>query len=611
MMDKAAAVPARPAQSRGVATATLALIAVVVLLAGTAGAPYLFRGATLRSEVAAQVRATTGLVLSSNEHARFDLLPRPHVTMTGLHVTDPSGTLAIDADALEGDVRLLPLIVGRLELSAATLVRPKLAIDLDGRSMQPDSMIGRAMHGAEAPRPNGAQRLGAVTLVDGTAVLKSRSFRQAPVLDEINMTLDWPDLESPATLTGSLMIQKTATEVAAWVAQPSSLMRGDASPIALRIQSAPLDLSANGDFVDAAASSFRGHLSLKAPSLPALLALAGTRTSAPAPFANVVLNSDATFDMARDGHMAIDLSSLHLDLDGNDYEGTLAFQSGAKPILSGTLATDQLAFAPFLAREPMLIDARRQWSRAPLPLARDDLVDLDLRVSATHVRIAPFAIDDAALAIMTRGDRTEIALVEGKAYGGDIKGRVSIGASGGSLSLRGAGSLTDADAATLSWDAFGRQLAAGTVSASANLETSGDSPAALMGHLQGWAKGHAGDGELSGADIGRALREIAAKRIGSALLALRYGRTPFSNLTFSLRLADGVATIEDASMVGADSKLTVVGEADIGTRRLDLHALAVPPEAVSGAANKGARLDAEVRGPFDHVVVTPDVAGAH
>ena len=154
---------------------------------------------------------------------------------------------------------------------------------------------------------------------------------------------------------------------------------------------------------------------------------------------------------------------------------------------------------------------------------------------------------------------------------------MSYGVAGGALNLRGAGSITGADAAAMSWDAFGRQVAAGSLSGSANIESTGESPAALMGHLQGWAKARASDGELSGVDVGLGLRALALGQPAAVMPALRAGRTPFRSFDVSLRLADGVATVADATMRGPDATLTVTGHADVGGRAVDLHAVAATP----------------------------------
>ncbi len=605
MIDKASAISIRVTRSRRIASVSLALIVVLLLVAGKAGAPYLFQGATLQSELATQVGLTTGLVVTSKDHGRFDLLPRPHIVMKGLHFADPSGALQVDAEELKGEVRLLPLLVGRIELGSATLVRPKLVVDFDGRPAQPDSMIGRTLHPIAHGSPAPSGRLGIVTLVDAAIVVKSKALGPLPDFNDVDVTIDWPDLDSPATVTGSFSVKKVAADVAIWLAQPSSLMRGEPSPLALRVQSTPLDLSANGDLVVVGLSNFRGHVALRAPSMSGVLALAAIAMPLPAPFANSALNSDVTLGIDRDGRSALNLSALRLRLDGNDYEGALAFQGGSRPVVTGTLATDRLTLAPFLDRMPPLLDAKRQWTHDPLMLAHRNPIALDLRISASHLLLAPFTVDDAALAIMTRGERTEIVLAEGKAYGGDVRARASVGISGDDLNLRGVCSLTNADAATLGWDLLGRQAATGTFSGSANLETNGSSMAALIGNLSGSMKGQASEGDFSIADLGLGLRTTHSEPL-EALLPAEKGRTPFHDAGFALRLSDGEGTVADAMMHGSETTVTATGTLDFAERRLDLRVGALP--AVSRNASPGKPPHLQVGGSFDRIVVTPEAS---
>ena len=597
-------------------TAAVCLLGAVGAIA-VAAVPFLFDGATLLSDVSRQVRATTGLVIETRKQARFVFLPDPHVSLDAVHFHDPSGTLTIDADTLQGEVRLLPLLVGRLELSAATLVRPRLAIDLNGRAMRPSSMIGRALHTGSMPgsirQVNAGERLGTVTLLDGTASVKGGGLARPYAISDVNVTLDWPDLQSSATLTGTLMVANTRAEVATWIAQPSSLMRGDRSAVTFNLHSRPLDLLATGDLADATTASFHGHVAAQAPSLPGAFAVFGTAIASPAPLADVSLNSDATIDTDRDGAARIDLPKLNMQVDGNHYEGTLAFLNGSdrhgtRPSLSGTLATENLALAPFLSTAPRLTGPDGGWAHASIPAARTTSLGLDLRISATHLRLRPITVNDAALAVISRDDRLEIALIEGSAYGGALKARVSYGVTDGQLNLRGAGSITGADAATLSWDAFGRQVAAGALTGSANVESTGDSPSALMRHLQGWAKGTVSDGELSGVDLGLGLRDLAQGQAAAVVPALRAGRTPFKRFDASLRLADGIATVRDTMMRGPDAALSVDGQADIGHRTLDLHAVAATPaDAVLGPRT---RLPFDVSGSFGKVVFSPVLGSA-
>jgi AsmA protein len=548
--------------------AALAFLFVTVVVAAFAGVPYLFQGETLETEVAAQIKATVGLDMSSKSVGRLELLPRPRIAVDGLHVTDPTGTLAIDADELVGDIRLLPLIVGRIELASATLVKPRLVVDLNGAPMSADSVIGRAVHADGASLDKG-RRLGILTLVNGTALIKGGALPKPIRIDALDMTLDWRDLDSPATLTGTLSLGADETSIAAWFAQPSNLMRGDHSAVALHLRSPYATLSANGDLSGRAAVQFRGHASATAPSGAALLTLVGSPVARLAAFANLSVDGDTSLSMDSTGRLSLDLQNFAARADGNSYEGTFALNTGDRTAISATLATDNLNVTPFLARLPALIDTRHQWSDDPLVGSDPHLLDLDVRLSAGHLQVAPFLIGDAALAIITRNARTEIALIEGKAYGGQAKARLSIGLTPDNVSLRGTGSLTEADLGALSWDATGRQLATGTASLTAALETDGDSAADLVRQLHGTVKATTDNGELQFVDLSRILNGQGTPEV------LRGGRTSFSELSSTASFNEGVATIDHTILRAAEGDLSLSGTADLAARTLDLHAAAL------------------------------------
>ncbi len=595
-MTVGAAGSLRRPKPRGVAAAVLAALLVFAVLAAHGLAPYLFKRATLQNEIATQVRATTGLTISVR-HARFLLLPRPRVVTEDIQVFDPSGTVKLDAAALDGEVRLLPLVVGRVELSAVTLRGSHVVIDLGGQPMPADSTIGRVMRGQAGDRPG--QRLGSVTLVDGTVRITDGARVHPALLSGVNAAIEWSDPDSPATLTGSLLFMGASVDLAAWIARPSELMRGESSAVVLRSHAAALDLLAKGTLSAGPASTFKGHLSGTAASLARVLAaVAPAGIVLPAAFADAALEGDARIVMDHARVATFDLHDLTIRADGNDYEGALAYRGGGgRPSVSATLAVGRLTLVPFLAHVPALLDADRRWSREALRLPGFGDIDLDLRVSATRLLLPPFTVDDAALAVISRDDRVEVALIEGRLCGGALKARVSFAPVNGDINLRGAGSIGEADAAVLTWDTFGRQVAAGSLSGSTNVESTGSSVAALMAHLAGWAKASASNGELSGLDLASGLRGA------DPMAVLAGGRTSFQRLDASARLKAGIAKIDEATMVGGDAVLSGGGTVNLGARTLDLRAVAAPSETVVGDGRASFEID--LSGPLDRLVVRP------
>jgi AsmA protein len=193
-MVESATVVSRPSPPfRKVLSLIIYIFAGLALLVASAAAtaPWAFSNAALRKEIAAQIRHVTGLAAISQGRAVFVVLPQPHISIDGVSFADPSGALRIDARYFKGYVRLAPLFTGRIEIASATLGQPDMLIDLDGRPMPPDSVIGRAADAAPATAEAAtadAARLGAFTLVDGRAHLISKQLSPDLSIDAINMT---------------------------------------------------------------------------------------------------------------------------------------------------------------------------------------------------------------------------------------------------------------------------------------------------------------------------------------------------------------------------------------------------------------------------------------
>src|SRR3984893_8905509 len=337
MVESAAVVSGRSPPSRKLRSLIITIFAGLVILAAITAttAPWAFSNAALRAEIASQIRHMTGLATLSQGRAVFVVLPQPHVSIDDVSFTDPSGALRIDARYLKGYVRLASLFAGRIEIASATLGQPDMRIDLDGRPMPPDSVIGRAANAspatAEAASADAA-RLGAVTLVDGRARLISKQLSPDLLIDAINMTLDWRKPGAAAIVTGQARLRGENAAISAWIATPAGLLRGQQSALSLKIDATSFSLSADGGLASMPKWQFNGRIHAAAPSVRTLLEQAEYFVPLPGPVNDFDANCEATIAAA-----SAVLSGLHLQVDGNDFEGTLAFQAGdGAPLFSVT-----------------------------------------------------------------------------------------------------------------------------------------------------------------------------------------------------------------------------------------------------------------------------------
>jgi AsmA protein len=581
--------------------------AAVLVAIAAATAPWAFSNAALRAEIASQIRHMTGLATLSQGRAVFVVLPQPHVSIDDVSFTDPSGALRINARYLKGYVRLASLFAGRIEIASATLGQPDMRLDLHGRPMPPDSVIGRAADAlpatAEAASADEA-RLGIVTLVDGRARLLRKQLSPDVTIDAINVTLDWRKPGAAAILTGQAKISGETAAIAAWIASPAGLLRGQQSPLSLKIDAPSLSLSADGGLASMPEWQFSGNIYAATPSVRAILERAGYRIPLPGPFGDFEASCDATVS----ARSAV-LSGLHLKFDGNEFEGTLAFQArDPTPVLSGTLATNRLSLQAFLSGVPSAAGHDGQWNRDPFELSELGSADFDLRISAAHMLFSHFEIEDAAFSVMRNSSRLELALAGAKAYQGTIKGRVTFDMGANGVGMQAAGAISGADLAALSFDAFGWPEFYGSVTGTANLASTGASMSELMRNLDGAAQIDVAQGQLGGIDLESALHRIDKSPL--ALLAdIHRGRTAFDHASLSLRFAKGVASIEEGKLENPSLWLGFGGSVDFGERGLDLHAVAKPAAGAAASGKDDSDFRFDIVGSWDDLAFTPDVRG--
>lgn len=105
-----------------------AMLAAAVLALAAAIAPWTFSTGAMLEEIAGQIEASSGLRAAAKGRSTFSLLPRPHIAIDDVAFADPSFALTIEAERLRGNVRLLPLLTGRLELANAELLDRKSVV---------------------------------------------------------------------------------------------------------------------------------------------------------------------------------------------------------------------------------------------------------------------------------------------------------------------------------------------------------------------------------------------------------------------------------------------------------------------------------------------------
>ena len=611
-MNETADVPATATQRHRKALRVGWLLAAFVVSAAAVAiaASYFITAKVLNKDFAAQIRHTTGFTTTIHGGAHFMLFPRPHIEIENIRFSDPKAALRIDTARFTGYLRLLPLLAGRIEVGHAILYRPRMEINLDDRAMTPNSALGRAAD-TKSASPKAATidaaKLGVVDIVSGSARLERHATPHDFLIKDINVTVDWRSLDASAALTGQFSFRDMPAQVKLWIAQPVELLRGGQSAASLRLDSDPLQLQASGNISAAAQFQYKGSLLASAPSLRAVAQLMGFSFGKHGRFADFDLRCDAnvTGDSAA-------LTNLHLHLDGNEYEGTLAVQTDRQtPSLSGTLATNLLDVTPFLAGLPRPTSGVGHWNAEPLDLADLGVSNLDLRLSATQLRLNDIKIKDAAFSVLTRPGLVDLALAEATSNGGTVKGHLMLSAKDKTLALRASGTATAVDVKPMMHGHAVKHLLRGRLSGSMMLESTGDSVDELIRNLSGRAQLDVTDGRVIGVDLAAALRDKAHHPLAAA--DDPSGKvTNFDRVSFGLQIVKGIAGITNGSVQGNGLAVSFGGTAGLGDRKLDLWALAEPttataePGATGTPGAMGTPLRLGVKGFWDDLHIVTD-----
>lgn len=208
--------------------------------------------------------------------------------------------------------------------------------------------------------------------------------------------------------------------------------------------------------------------------------------------------------------------------------------------------------------------------------------------------------------IRLAGGRLDIAPLSMNLYEGTANGNLSLNANGNQLALKQ--NLAGISINPLMKDLADKDLLEGRGNVALDVSSRGDSIAAMKKALGGSASLSLKDGAIKGINLAQSLRDIKGK-LGAKQDATQQARagdkTDFSELTASLRIANGVARNDDLSMKSPFLRLSGAGDIDIGAGQMNYLAKAsvVANSAGQGGKDlehlKGITVPVRVSGPFE------------
>jgi AsmA protein len=583
----------------------LALAAIALVVAGFCAVlivPFLMPAEVVRDAVKAEIHAVTGLDPVLRGGASVALFPTGRVSLDDVSLGDNrTGAPALVAEHVVARLRFFPFLVGRIEIADVSLVRPTISIVFeDDRSSNWSGHIEALAQNLQR-QPGPAASFSEIRIEDGTIILRDQANRVVETLSHVEFALAWPSISRSFAATGGFAWRDEQMAASISLTDFVAALQGDRSGLKIRLAGAPLKFGYDGYISHRPTLRMEGTVAADAASLRDTIRWAGRQPPPGGGFGRFALKAQANVVGGNIG-----LSRAHVELDDNIGEGVLSLNSHRA--LQGTLATESLDLTPYISTVRLLSGAGEHgWDGNPITLDGIEGIDTDLRLSAARVTVANARLGRTAVAATLHGGQFTVAIGESEAFGGVVRGTLGIAKSTNGADFKAQLQFLNVDLEQCIGELLGIRRLEGKGNLGFAVESTGASVYALAKGLNGTATLSSRKGAITGLNVEQLLKRIERRPLSGAG-DFRVGKTPYESLLVNLKIADGIANVEDMRMEGAVVGLGLSGIASIPAREVDLRGTASLLQA--GVAGQGVlptfELPFMVQGPWNDPIMLPD-----
>ncbi len=609
------------------AVAFAALIATLLVLAPREILP----------DISRQVETLAKRPIIVDGPARLHLFPEPRAVLEEVRFQGRLSETLISVDRVTARLKILPLLVGRIEANAFQLDSPKikLTVDQDGRTAwalyRPEEFDEMSV-----ANPN----IGRLTVVNGHLDYRNDQTGQAFEVEAISADIDWPRFLAQVTIDGSGVWNDETVAIDAEFTRPANLIFGGSSVFESTFSNSIAAGRLDARLRSGSNPGLDGALDLAISDLQGLAEWAGYDVSG-ALFPNQV---DVDSRIIVRGP-SVSLESATLILDGQTADGALSLDfSKRMPPISGTLAFEALNLETLLTNAPADATATRDPSEtlnnqsnserlaaldstsgatdnddngsiiatttnvsdatASELISREQSVDL--RISAQSIGIAGMTFSDVALALTIKDGRIDLGLGNAGIAGGVFAGTATLDAATtravSSISLSADGvALTD-----FTNGPFGIDWIEGALGAAIDVTASGAEWSMIRDSALGTVEVAVRDGAFQLLDSVRLVSPGLPGVVGTiaeASLRRRARGIAFDQAVFDVALGGGNADFTSIKVLGPIVNLDGSGRVGLADGSLALSLVASPQ---TPDVDDSVKID--VAGALTNPVVTADLA---
>ena len=567
-----------------------------VALIGLVASSWLLNRDALRQAVEAQIRAVTGLDLVVEGSTDISVFPGSYVSFHDVGLKGGTADPALSVDVLTANLRLLPLLLQRFEISDVMMLRPHINVVRDAKGESNWTPFIGTIARTMKPGADNQVSFSEIRIQDGTLSLEDTGHQLTEQLGNIDLSLAWPSISRSFAATGQFDWRGERVDGSVSVSDFIAALSGDRSGLKARLASAPLKLAFDGTVANRTSLMMEGILTVDSTSLRNALRWTGQAPPGSGGFGRFALKARANAVGP-----SIALTNVNVELDGNVAEGVMTYSNNGRRSLQATLAADALDFTPYISTFRLLAGSH-DWNRQLFDLNSLSMTDLDMRLSAARVTVGPSKLGRTALGANLRNGALALSVGEAQIYGVIAKGSFGRARTDADADVKAQFTFTDVDLQACASELCGVNKLSGRGNLSVSLAASGSSPFGLAQSLDGTATLTGHDGAIAGFNAEQLLKRLERRPLSGAG-NFRSGSTPYDNLTIAVKFSDGIATAEDVRVEGQATRITLTGTASVPAREYDLKGIA---GLTSANATPGFELPFVVQGPWDDPLIFPD-----
>ena len=472
---------------------------VVLAVAAFFVAPHVIDWNSRKGEIAEQLAAATGKELKIDGDISVAWTTTATFRIDGIRLVDNYDGKSIDVVAIErvsGEVALIPLLSGRLEVLDLAIVKPTF----DLRVVR----SGRANWAAEAGEARAGGRkaddgddeglpvddiiIRNLSVSDGALAFANRASGQKIAASAIGLALKMPSLDNPLTLDGEMTLNGEPVTLKTTVNAPRGLLEGPGAAIDFGFETTHARSGFAGKVVKGEVTGVDGTLMLDLPSVAKLAAWLGRPLAKGQPDPGAV-NLKAVFKS--DGAV-VTLQKATILGKALNVEATGSIDAGKTTkvvrlkVTSGVLDIDR--YLPPPAKTGGSKPARKTGMSAspfaalsdePFELAALKTLDAEIDIDIGGVKARQLKLGKTVATIRAK-DGKVTSKVKAKGFlGGSIDGELRLNGAGGDLVLDLGVSLAKVNAGPLSQMGGGEKTLGGKLNMTLALKAKGKSPRAL------------------------------------------------------------------------------------------------------------------------------------